>query len=151
MKPLFVLIIVFILSLFSIKLFNGIYNISLSGRIAMAVMLVFTAFGHFKFTKGMAMMLPKTIPYKIEIIYVTGFIEMLGGIALLITPIYKIDAWLLMLFFMLILPTNIYAAVHHINLEKADNSGSGTKYLWFRIPLQLFFIAWVWYFALYKG
>ena len=151
MKPLFVLIITFILALFSIRLSGHIYDISLAGRIAMAVMLVFTAFGHFKFPKGMAMMLSKNVPYKTGIIYITGIIEILGGIALLIKPLYKTDAWLLILFFVLILPANIYAAVHHINLEKADESGSGTTYLWFRIPLQLFFIAWVWYFALDKG
>lgn len=151
MKPLLVLIIVFVLALLSINIFSHVYDVSLAGRIAMAVMLVFTAFGHFKFPKGMAMMLPKNVPYKTEIIYITGIIEVLGGIALLIKPLYKTDAWLLILFFVLILPANIYAAVHHINLEKADNSGSGTKYLRFRVPLQLLFIAWIWYFAWYKG
>lgn len=151
MKPLFVLIIVFILALLSIKLSGHAYNISLAGRVAMAAMLMFTALGHFKFPKGMTMMLPKFIPYKTGVIYFTGIIEMLGGIGLLIHPVYKTGAWLLILFFILILPANIYAAVRHINLEKADNSGRGATYLWFRIPLQLFFIAWIWYFALYKG
>lgn len=151
MKPLLVLIIVFVLALLSINIFSHVYDVSLAGRIAMAVMLVFTAFGHFKFPKGMAMMLPENVPYKTEIIYITGIIEVLGGIALLIKPLYKTDAWLLILFFVLILPANIYAAVYHINLEKADNSGSGTKYLRFRVPLQLLFIAWIWYFAWYKG
>lgn len=150
MKPLFVLIIVFIAALFSIRLFGQVYDVALAGRMAMCIMLVFTAFGHFKFAKGMSMMLPQNVPRKIEIIYVTGIIEILGGIALLVKPLYPMDAWLLILFFVLVLPANIYAAIHHINLEKADKSGKGTKYLWFRIPLQLLFIAWVWYFALYK-
>ncbi|MDE1192145.1 MAG: hypothetical protein PW786_08400 [Arachidicoccus sp.] len=123
----------------------------MSGRIAMAVMLMFTALGHFKFPAGMSMMLPEFVPYKLQIIYLTGVLEILGGIALLIHPLYKTDAWLLILFFISILPANIYAAIHHINLEKGDRSGSGMQYLLFRIPLQLFFIAWIWFFALYKG
>ena len=43
-----------------------------SGRIAMSAMLAFTAVAHFVFTKGMTMMLPDFIPYKIETVYLTG-------------------------------------------------------------------------------
>ena len=38
----------------------------------------------------------------------------------------------------------------NLDLEKATYTGNGLTYLWFRIPLQLFFIAWVWYFALFN-
>jgi len=50
-------------------------------------------------------------------------------------------------FFVLILPANIHAAIHHVNLETATNDGNGLNYLWFRIPLQVFYIAWVYFFA----
>jgi len=48
----------------------------------------------------------------------------------------------------LILPANSYAAVKKIDLEKANYNGSGLNYLWFRIPLQVLFIGWVYWFAL---
>lgn len=99
----------------------------------------------------MAMMLPGSIPCRKGIIHLTGILEISGAIGLLARAAYKTDAWLLVFFLILVLPANVYAAVHHINLEKADNSGNGIKYLWFRVLLQLFFIAWIWYFALYKG
>ena len=113
----------------------------------MAVMLLFTAIGHFKFTTGMAMMLPSFIPAKKQIVLATGVIEILAAIGLLVSSTTKIAGILLIAFFVLILPANIYAALRQVNLEKADNSGNGINYLWFRIPEQVFFIAWIYLFA----
>ncbi|MGM0580881.1 MAG: DoxX family protein [Bacteroidota bacterium] len=143
MKPLIVLLSVFAISLVGTKLTNGNYEIALSGRIAMAVMLVFTAAGHFAFPKGMSMMLPDFIPYKLAIIYMTGIIEIAAAIGVLIPSLREITAYLLIVFFILILPANINAAIKQVNLQKATLDGHGLAYLWFRIPLQIFFIIWV--------
>jgi uncharacterized membrane protein len=123
-------------------------DVNVSGRAAMSLMLAFTAIGHFKFTNGMAMMLPSSIPAKKQIVLATGVIEILAAIGLLVLSTIKITGILLIAFFVLILPANIYAALKNINLEKADNSGNGINYLWFRIPEQVFFIAWVYFFAI---
>lgn len=96
----------------------------------------------------MAMMLPSSIPAKKQIVLATGVIEILAAIGLLVLSTIKITGILLIAFFVLILPANIYAALKNINLEKADNSGNGINYLWFRIPEQVFFIAWVYFFAI---
>jgi uncharacterized membrane protein len=149
MKPLFILIVVFGISLLSTKLFNGEPAYSLSGRIAMSVMLAFTAFGHFAFPKGMAAMLPEIIPFKTETIYFTGFIEIAAAIGLLIFPMRHLTSWLLIVFFIVILPANIHAAIRKIDYQKGTNTGSGIRYLWFRVPLQIFFIAWVYFFCIY--
>ncbi|MEI9807832.1 MAG: hypothetical protein WDO16_08115 [Bacteroidota bacterium] len=55
---------------------------------------------------------------------------------------------MLIIFFIIILPVNINAAIHKVNMEKANHTGNEVNYLWFRIPLQLLFILWVWYFGL---
>ncbi|HEY0749772.1 MAG TPA: hypothetical protein VGD26_01375, partial [Chitinophagaceae bacterium] len=55
MQPLIVLITVFIISLVATKIIRGQYSLALSGRVALSMMLVFTAIAHFVFTKGMAM------------------------------------------------------------------------------------------------
>jgi len=47
------------------------------------------------------------------------------------------------------LPANINAARKHTDFQKATNEGNGMIYLWFRIPLQVLFIAWVFYFSIY--
>jgi uncharacterized membrane protein len=149
MKPLFVLIVAFGISLLATKLLNEESAYSLSGRIAMSVMLLFTAFGHFTFPKGMAAMLPNIIPFKVGIIYFTGAIEIAAAIGLLIFSLKHLTSWMLIIFFILILPANINAAIKRIDYQKGANTGNGVRYLWFRVPLQLFFIGWVYYFGIY--
>ena len=114
----------------------------------MTIMLVFTSVAHFKFAKGMVLMLPSFIPYKKTVVYLTGVIEILLGIGLLIDKVKQPAAIIIIIFFVLLLPANIYAAQNKINLEKANYEGNGLNYLWFRVPLQLFFIGWVYYFGL---
>lgn len=142
MKPLIVLLAVFIVSLLTTKFVRGNFEFALSGRIAMSVMLLFTAIGHFVFTKGMSMMLPDFIPYKTEVVYLTGIIEIAGAIGLFIPNFRILTAWLLIAFFILILPANIYAALKHIDYQKGTFDGNGLTYLWFRVPLQILFIIW---------
>ncbi|HZH65272.1 MAG TPA: hypothetical protein VEY10_10305 [Flavisolibacter sp.] len=142
MKPLFVLLGAFTISLVVIKFFTGTFDFPLSGRIAMSVMLVFTAIGHFAFTKGMAMMLPDFIPFKAEVIYLTGVVEIIAAIGLLILGCRVWTGWALILFFILLLPGNIKAAIQHIDYQKGTFDGRGPGYLWFRIPLQIVFMVW---------
>lgn len=150
MKPLIVLLSIFAISLLTTKLVRGNFELALSGRIAMSVMLVFTAIAHFAFTKGMSMMLPSFIPYKTEVVYLTGIIEIVAAIGLFIPNARIVTAWLLITFFILILPANIYAAMKHIDYQNGTFDGNGLTYLWFRVPLQVFFIAWTYLFAI-KG
>lgn len=147
MKPLIVLISVFGICL-GITAFLGTTDINLSGRVAMSAMLAFTAMGHFKFTEGMAMMLPAAIPAKKQIVLLTGVIEILAAVGLLVSTTMQLTGILLIIFFVMILPANIYAAMKNVDLEKADHTGNGMNYLWFRIPEQIFFIAWVYFFTI---
>ena len=142
MKPLIVLLLSFTISLFVIKIINNEYDFKLSARIAMSIMLVFTAIGHFAFTKGMSMMIPKFIPYKETFVYLTGVFEILIAISLLIPRFKYISGWTLIIFLLLMLPANIYASINNVNYQKGTFDGNGLGYLWFRIPLQFLFIAW---------
>jgi len=147
MKPLVLLLIVFGASCLA-AFISGKPDYYFCGRLALTVMLVFTSIAHFKFTRGMVMMLPNAVPYKKVVVYVTGILEILAGIGLLIQQARHPVAWLIILFFALLLPANIYAAKNKVDMERAEFTGYGISYLWFRVPLQLFFIAWVYYFGL---
>ena len=149
MKPLIVLLTVFLIALATTFFMHDQIDYALSGRIAMSAMLVFTAVGHFVFSNGMSMMVPVFIPFKKEVIFGTGFLEILGAIGLVFFEQQKMTAWLLIIFFVLILPSNVLAALQRLDYEKGTYEGPGPSYLWFRAPLQLFFIAWVWYFGIY--
>lgn len=150
MKPLIVLLSVFAVSLLATKFVLGNFELALAGRIAISAMLAFTAIAHFAFTKGMAMMLPGFIPFKTETVYLTGIIEIAAAIGLFIPNFRMVTAWLLIAFFILILPANIYAAIKHIDYQKGTFDGNGLTYLWFRIPLQILFIVWT-YLSAIKG
>lgn len=148
MKPLIVLINAFVISIILTYFIGGHPDFEFSGILSFSIMLLFTAIAHFTFTKGMSMMLPHFVPYKSEIVYLTGIIEIGFALTLLIPNLRIMTAWLLMVFLILILPANIYAAQKHINYQKGTFEGKGISYLWFRIPLQLFYIAWIFYFCL---
>lgn len=148
MKPLVVLLASFVIAFWVTYLVGLGWLPIAAGNIAMSVMLLFTALGHFVLREGMAKMLPPVIPFAVPVILVTGFLEMLAAVGLLIPELRAFTAKALILFFILILPANIYAASQKLNYEKGSNDGPGWKYLWFRIPLQLFFIIWVIYFGL---
>ncbi|UKJ09104.1 hypothetical protein [Solitalea lacus] len=148
MKPLVILIATFLLVLLITALTSAGINPSLAGRVGMSAMLLFTALGHFMFTKGMTMMIPQAVPFKTSLVRITGILEILAAIGLLIPSLYQFTGHFLILFFLLLLPANVYAAIKKVDYQKGDFTGKGLKYLWFRIPLQLFFITWTWYFCL---
>lgn len=137
------LVIVFFISLAILKTLRGRFEFARAGRIAMAAMLVVTASGHFLFTKGMAMMLPGFIPFKVELIYLTGVMEIIAAIGLCLPKISVVTGWLLIAFFIALLPANIYEAIKHVDIQTGTFDGKGPNYLWYRIPLQIFFIFWV--------
>ena len=148
MKPLIVLLVSFLIALMGTKLALHNFDIALSGRIAMSTMLAFTAIAHFAFTRGMEMMIPGFIPFKKLMVYLTGLIEIGAAAGLLIPGLRLLTAWLLILFFILLLPANINAAVKHIDYQKGTFEGSGVTYLWFRVPLQILFILWTYFSAI---
>jgi uncharacterized membrane protein len=128
---------------------NGWWDYRLAARIAMAVMLLFTAMAHFVFTKGMEMMLPSFVPFKRGLVYFTGIAEIAGAAGLLLNAWFAHTGLLLILLFMVMLPANINAALKHIDYEKGTSNGKGPAYLWFRVPLQAFFICWIYFLILY--
>lgn len=143
MKAFYILLGAFIVSGLVLKLATKEIDYQLAGRIAMSSMLVFTAIGHFAFTKGMAAMVPSIVPFKTQVVIVTGILEVLFAILLLVPKYSSVIGWVLVAFFLLILPANIKASLENINYQTGNLDGPGTLYLWKRIPLQILFIVWV--------
>jgi uncharacterized membrane protein len=150
MKPLLVLLGTFLITYLTLRWMNGWWDYRLAARIAMAAMLLFTSVAHFVFTTGMEKMMPAFIPFKRGLVYFTGAAEAAGAIGLLLNAWFAFSGLLLTLLLILMLPANIEAARRRINLEKGGTpDGEGLVYLWFRIPLQFFFIAWIYSLILY--
>ncbi|MBB4805765.1 putative membrane protein [Chryseobacterium defluvii] len=150
MKLLIILFGAFILALLGTKVLQGSWNFLFPGNLGMAVFIIFTGFSHFKFQKGMAMMIPDFIPAKMFWVYATGIIEIAAGIGLMIPSIRETTAILLIIFYLLVFVANINSSKKNINIFKADYTGPGMEYLYKeRIPMQIILIAWTWYFGIY--
>lgn len=146
MKPLFVLLISFVI----IYLVKGRTDYKIAASIAMCIMLLFTAMGHFMFTKGMVAMFPEYIPVKKLIVILSAILEIVLAIGLLFPATRKLCGITLVVFFICALPLNIYAAMHHVNYQTGETNGPGISYLWFRVPMQVFLIGWVYLSTLLK-
>lgn len=147
MEVLSVLLVSFVLSLLFSKLIKKKWKITFSGNLAMCFMLCFTAIGHVIYAKGMTMIIPPIVPFRLEIVYITGLMEIIMGVILLFPKYRRVMGIVIVLFFVFILPANIYEAVSYIDLTTGTYTGAGPMYLFFRIPLQLFFIVWVYWFS----
>jgi uncharacterized membrane protein len=151
MKPLLVLLIAAVGTLLTIHYISGGWNYTIAGNVAMAIMLIFTGMGHFFYQEGFVMMLPGFVPAKKTVVLLTGIIEIIFAAGLCIPSTRRLSADLLILFFLMVLPANINAAQKGVNYQAANYEGRGASYLWLRIPMQLFFIAWVTYFGIIIG
>lgn len=142
MKLLSILFSVFIIALLATKIIQGEWNWTFSGNLGMAVFIIFTGFSHFKFQKGMALMIPDFIPYKMFWVYFTGVLEIAAGIGLMIPQLRETTAILLIVFYVVVFIANINSSKKRINIFKADYTGPGMKYLYKeRIPMQIILIA----------
>ncbi|HSH40242.1 MAG TPA: DoxX family protein [Chthoniobacterales bacterium] len=112
-------------------------------RIALSVFFAFTGIGHFIKTAALALMMPPSIPYRVELVYLTGILELLGAIGIWVPRSRRLTGVCLIVMLVAFLPVNIYAAMH-----RADFGGHelGPVYLLARIPVQLLLISWT-YFA----
>ena len=106
---------------------------------------LFFSSGHFFLTDGMIEMLPKWVPLKTLIIYITGLIELFVGIMLFIARFQSFSAKLGILIFIIFFPANVYAAINGIGL---GGHQWGPIYLLIRAPLQVLLIAWAYFLCL---
>lgn len=114
------------------------------GRLGVLLVFAFTGVGHFIKAEAMTQMLPPWTPIRVPLIYLTGFFELIAGLAVLFPPISRHAGIVLCAFLILILPCNIYAAWNRVDF---GGHGIGPAYLLVRVPLQLFLIGWVYWFV----
>jgi uncharacterized membrane protein len=107
-------------------------------RYALAAMFMFTAMSHFapRTRPDLVRMVPPVFPKPALLVTITGILEFLGAIGLLLPPFTGVAALALALLLMAMFPANIYAAHHGVAIV-----GREATPLAIRFPLQLFWIA----------
>ena len=99
----------------------------------LAMMFLSTGIAHFTPMKqDLVRMVPAIFPYPEALIAITGVLELLGAIGLLIPKTRFWAASCLMLLLIVMFPANIKAALEHLPLGEP---------LWTRVPEQLFYLA----------
>ena len=66
-------------------------------RVGLSLFFIFTSIGHFIKAEEMSAMLPPFVPYRIQIIYLTGVLEILGAIGVWIAPLMTLTRFRLIL------------------------------------------------------
>ncbi|MGV3731197.1 MAG: DoxX family protein [Sphingopyxis sp.] len=109
---------------------------------------LFTASGHFLLDEQMAGMLPPWTPYRLELVWATGVIEIAIALGLALPGTRRAAAWAAIAVLCLFFPANIYAA-----LVAAPVGGHvlGPAYLVVRGPVQLFLILWIYATLIRRG
>ncbi|MGW2014414.1 DoxX family protein [Streptomyces sp. NPDC001927] len=110
---------------------------------AVAVMLFMTASAHFVPASvtvmpnhaDLAAMVPSAVPFASAMVYLTGVLEFLGAVGLIIGRTRRAAGYCLALLFVVMLPANIHAAVAEIPF-----AGEPASPLWQRIPEQMLYI-----------
>ena len=87
---------------------------SLRGCLGLTLVFGFTGVGHFLTPEPMAEMIPPVVPYRLEMIYVSGVIEILAGLALLPPATRAAAGWFVIALLVALLPLNVYAAVERV-------------------------------------
>ncbi|NNH75289.1 DoxX family membrane protein [Nocardia uniformis] len=110
----------------------------------LAVLVLFTGASHFlpdsveaaPSHDDLTAMVPSFVPFPDFMVYLTGVLELLGAVGLILNRTRPLAGIGLAVLFVLMFPANIYAAVEDIPLN-----GEAPTPLWFRLPEQIVFIA----------
>jgi uncharacterized membrane protein len=89
-------------------------------------------------------MVPPYLPYHPELVYISGFFEILGGIGILIPLVSRAAAWGLIVLFIPVFPANLHVTVNHIDIEDLPSTPLRA---WIRLPFQAVLIAWALWFT----
>lgn len=113
-------------------------------RVSLAISIIIVGITHFASPDPYVKIVPPQLPYPLELVYISGVFEVLGGVGLLVPNVSKFSAWGLITLFIAVYPANINMAVNHIHLDNIPDSP------WFqvvRLPLQAVLIAWAWWYT----
>ena len=106
--------------------------------IVMALFYMGSGLNHFINSAWFVQIMPPYLPWHLELVYLSGFFEILLGALLLFKKTRFVAAWGLILLLVAVYPANIYLA-----FNQAPQQALGvTAFMasWIRLPIQFLFI-----------
>ncbi|WP_226657107.1 DoxX family protein [Guptibacillus hwajinpoensis] len=111
------------------------------GLVLFALFFIFAGIAHFVQGEGFAAMIPEWVPFRLGVIYVTGVLEIVLAILLLVPSTRKQARFWTAVYLILIFPANIYAAIAGVPAPGQEEAN--TMLLWIRLLFQPLLIWWV--------
>ncbi|SIS57644.1 DoxX family protein [Salimicrobium flavidum] len=103
--------------------------------------LFFAGILHFIYDSGFAAMIPEFLPFRYELVYITGITEWLLSLLLIFPHTRKAAGIATAVFLVAVLPANIYAAIMQIPAPWTEETSLTA--LWIRPLFQPLLIWWV--------
>ncbi len=94
---------------------------------------------HFVFTDVFVRIMPNYLGYQKELVLISGVFELLGAIGILFPSTRLLAGYGLIVLIIAVFPANINMAIH-----PQDYKSIPELLLWLRLPLQFFFVWFVW-------
>jgi uncharacterized membrane protein len=114
----------------------------LAGRLVLAAILIFAGIGHFRDTQEFTAQVPPWAPAPEFIVYASGVVEILLGLALIALPKYRVVVgWLIAGFFVIIFPGNISQFITQTDAFGLDTDAARFLRLLFQ-PLLVVLALW---------
>ena len=112
------------------------FAVEIGSIIIMCIFYIGVGVKHFTNPMWFVKIVPPFLPYKLSLVYISGFFEILFGIMLLFPITRYVAAWGLILLLIAVFPANIYLAM-------TNGAALNTTPLiaWGRLPFQFLFIA----------
>jgi uncharacterized membrane protein len=105
--------------------------------LALAAFFVAAGVNHFANPDFYVRIMPPYLPAHLELVYLSGVFEVLGGLAVLVPSIRGLAGWGLILLLLAVFPANLHMALHP---ELCPSMSTFALYA--RLPLQVVLIAW---------
>jgi uncharacterized membrane protein len=108
-------------------------------RILVVIAMVAVGITHFTNPDPFVRIMPAFLPAKLELVWLSGAIEIGLGLMLLPKPTRRLASYGLVLLFLAVFPANINMAINQVQLN--PESPLPVWAMWARLPFQLLFIA----------
>ncbi len=112
----------------------------------LATSMIAIGIAHFVRPKPFVRIVPKYLPAPLALVYISGLFEILGGVGLLVPSTRVAAAWGLIALYIAVFPANLYMLTDNVSLDPRKPIPRWA--LWARLPMQLVFIAWAYWFTL---
>lgn len=110
-----------------------------AARIALAALMGAAGAMHFLRPELYMQIMPPYLPLHLELVLLSGVLEILGGAGLLVPRFRRAAGLGLMALLVAVFPANVHMALH------PEIFGLSPVLLWLRLPLQGVLIAWAWW------